>query len=87
VADKSGGDGEFRNRRGVGGLLEDGVGVDKDTERNGSELAPHEVDRPGCGSVADNLDDLEAEGRSSRVGGMIPSSAYSQSIWTIVSAS
>ena len=58
--------------------------IDMEVERKGSEelflLLQEELDRGNGGRP--NKEDEEAEGRSSSAGGVIPSSVYSQSIWT-----
>lgn len=80
---------DTKRRGGAAVLLvrEDGVGVDnEETDRNGSAL--EEVERPRGPRLEEADSDFElVEGRSSRVGGSIPSSAYSQSICTIVDES
>ncbi len=76
------------NRRGVIGFRRDaGVGVDMgmaiEVERNGSGLVarlPH--DEPGRGKKGMPRVEEDALGRSSKEGGVIPNSVYSQSIWT-----
>ena len=75
-----------RNKSGVRGLRRQaGVGVDIETdmlevERNGSELflLLHDELERGMGGGTRKED---VDGRSSRDGGVMPSSVYSQSIW------
>lgn len=58
------------------------IGMDIEVERKGSEWAPRlPQDEPGRGRGGRPRVE-EALGRSSREGGVIPSSVYSQSIWT-----
>ena len=68
-------------------LLELGVGVENEEERNGSVvILEDEAVRWRVGTAKDDDEDADA-GRSSKDGGVIPSSVYKKSIWIIVSDS